>query len=93
MRRCMRCGRKIQESGIGNRIKMTGKENYWRWIFRHIKQFFSLIRHGFIKPETEGFIELCDICYEDFISILAFWIQVSKENVLSKLGARGTYTI
>ncbi len=74
MRPCMRCGKKIAERGIGNRIKIVGKEGYRSWIFRHIKQLFSLIAHGFIKPQTEGFIEFCDGCFEEFKLVFSGWM-------------------
>lgn len=91
--RCMRCGRKIREDGIGNRIKTVGKEKGWHWFFRHVKQLISLVRHGFVKPETENFIELCDMCFSDWTSILALWMQTSQKNVLKKLGQRGLYHV
>ena len=66
MRRCKKCGCEIKGNGLGNRIKFVGKENGWKWITRHIKQCISLLIHGFVKPEIEGYDELCDGCYGEF---------------------------
>ena len=74
MRQCRKCGCKIKGSGLGNRIKVVGKENGWEWITRHIKQCFSLLIRGFVKPEIEGYDELCDGCYGK----LQIWLSVTK---------------
>lgn len=63
MRKCRKCGCKIEENGLGNRIKIIGKETFWKWINRHIRQLFSIVIHGFVKPEIEEYDELCDTCF------------------------------
>ncbi len=67
MRNCDRCDENIKNGeGLGNRIKSVGKEKRNEWIIRHIKQLFSLVFHGFAKPEIEGYLELCDECFVNF---------------------------
>jgi len=66
MRKCKKCGCEIKGNSLGNRIKYVGKENGRCWIIRHIKQGTSLFIHGFVKPEIEGYDELCDDCYSKF---------------------------
>jgi len=75
MRECRRCGVEINGFALGNRIKAVGKENGRSWFSRHVKQFFSLVFHGFVKPEIEGYTELCDLCYSDF----SRWLDEKKE--------------
>ena len=86
MRSCMRCGKTITEKGVGHRIKLAKGENYGEWIGRHILQFFSLIGRGFVKAEIEGYIELCDNCFEEFSGILDSWLHASGANIMG--GAR-----
>ncbi len=91
MRNCMRCGVRINEWGAGNRIKTVGKEGYWSWILRHIRQLFSLIAHGFIKPEIEGYIELCDACFKDFMAIFGYWMGSERERFETALNDKSSY--
>ncbi len=69
-RTCRRCGCEIRDA-LGNRVKFVGRENARAWIFRHIRQFFSLIVHGFVRPEIEGYVELCDSCFKN----LNIWLE------------------
>ena len=64
MRHCGKCGKDLDgEPALGNRIKFAAKECGTSWIARHIKQLLSLIVHGFVRPEIEGYIEFCDGCF------------------------------
>lgn len=67
IRACRKCRLEIQNVALGNRIKIVGKEDAKAWILRHIRQFFSLVPRGFVKPEIESDMELCDKCYGKLI--------------------------
>ena len=75
MRKCCKCGCEINGNGLGNRIKSIGGEAGWTWFFRHIRQCFSLIFHGFVKPEIENYNELCDDCFKK----LQIWLHTSEK--------------
>lgn len=85
-RLCMRCGAKIEENGIPNRIKFVGKEGRRRWIVRHFRQFFALIVRGFPKAEIEGYVQLCDDCWNWYQIVFSRWMRLSREQFLLRIG-------
>lgn len=68
---CNRCGVKIT-SAVGNRVKVVGKEDGQMWVLRHVRQFLSLTLYGFIRPEIEGYVELCDSCFAE----MQLWLGI-----------------
>jgi len=70
---CIKCGCEIKDA-LGNRLKVVGRENARGWITRHIRQFFSLFIHGFVRPEIEGYVEMCDSCFAK----LNEWLKIKE---------------
>lgn len=85
MERCTKCERKLPRTGMPFKVKLVGSEGHWRWIGRHIVQFF--VSFGMLrKYDPENYIALCHECGEKLIALISCWLEKSEKEVKCLLG-------